>query len=111
MNLMMFHSWGFARSKTLYRTHPHRTPWWKVAAMMAWWFRMVVGDAPATFIWPYGSSRSLIVSWVSLSLPSRGPSAPSTWDLSCRMMVGERSSRSHSRSHSSSSWPTLAPAP
>ena len=79
---------------------------------MAWWFRIVLGDFPASFMAPYRSSRCLAVELVERHLAEPGPDGlldlrpvgPDAWS-------GERSSRSHSSSHWSRSWPKVAPTP
>ena len=65
---------GLAFSATFSRIHPQRTAWWSADEMMPWWIRIVFGDRPSSFIWPYRSSKFLTVSWVSLTFAIGGGS-------------------------------------
>ncbi len=87
---------GFASSATFCRTQPQRSAWWSAEETVAWRFLIVFGALPASRIVPYRSSRCLAVRWLAWIPPSWGRRTRSTWDRYERMVVGERSIRSHS---------------
>ena len=103
---------GLASSATLLRVQPHRTAWCRADEMMAWWLlRMVLATLPSAFMAPYRSSRCLAVSRLSGTFPRRGRIVPLICARYVRIVVGDRSRRSHSSSQRSRSCPKVAPTP